>query len=131
MKTRKTKKSRRKMGRNNRLGKRRRGSGCRGGVGRAGHGKRAKQKKQMYAHEPQKKGFSPKRFSGMVGVNLSWIDKNLDKIQKDGVVNVLNFGYEKVLGKGKLKKPTKIKAKHFSNKAIEKIKQAGGEAIKC
>ena len=39
--------------------------------------------------------------------------------------------YDKVLSKGKLTKPIKVTCKSFSNSAVEKIKQAGGEAITC
>ena len=130
MKTR-TKKSRKKVGRQRRLGKRRRGSGSRGGVGRAGHGKRAKQKKQMFAKEAKEKGFKRKSFKGMVPVNLSLISINQKMWEKEGVVDVTQHGFDKVIGKGMLKKPIKIKAKHFSRLALEKIKKSGGEAIKC
>ena len=39
------------------------------------------------------------------------------------------FGYDKVLGKGKITKTFKISAPQFSASAIEKIEELGGEAI--
>jgi large subunit ribosomal protein L15 len=62
-------------------------------------------------------------------INLKELDeiakeKNLDKI------NVLELGYEKVLGEGKLSKPLTIEAKFFSKKAVKKIEEAGGKIIK-
>lgn len=131
MRTRKTKKSRRKIGRNRRLGGRRRGHGRHGGVGRAGHGKRAAQNKSSYTQEPKEKGFKSKNFQGLLSVNLMWIQKNFAKLQKNGIIDVTEHGFDKVLGKGTLNAPMKIKAREFSKKALDKIKQAGGEAIQC
>jgi len=131
MNTRKTRKSRKKIGRSRRLGKRKRGSGKHGGKGRAGHGKRAGHKKSSYALEIMEKGFKSRKSAPVIGVNLTWIQKNLEKIQKNNVVDVTEYGFGKVIGGGFLKAPVKIKAKQFSKKALDKIKKAGGEAIQC
>uniref|UniRef100_A0A914YGI3 Large ribosomal subunit protein uL15 n=1 Tax=Panagrolaimus superbus TaxID=310955 RepID=A0A914YGI3_9BILA len=49
---------------------------------------------------------------------------------KAPVINVLNAGYHKVLGKGLLpKQPVIVKAKFFSHTAEQKIKKAGGACI--
>jgi large subunit ribosomal protein L15 len=45
-------------------------------------------------------------------------------------INVLELGYEKVLGEGKLSKPLTIEAKFFSKQAVKKIEGAGGKAVK-
>ncbi len=46
------------------------------------------------------------------------------------VVDALQAGYFKVLGKGPVpSKPMIVKAKYFSEKAEEKIKQAGGACV--
>uniref|UniRef100_A0A914BVD6 Large ribosomal subunit protein uL15 n=1 Tax=Acrobeloides nanus TaxID=290746 RepID=A0A914BVD6_9BILA len=46
------------------------------------------------------------------------------------VVNVVQLGYYKVLGKGKLpKQPFIVKAKAFSHSAEQKIKKAGGACV--
>ncbi len=72
-------------------------------------------------------------------INLSDIELNLDKFlergsatrREDGVIEVdlSKEGYNKVLGKGRISTPMVIKAKYFSEKAIERIKAAGGEAL--
>ncbi|KAG9509193.1 60S ribosomal protein L27a, partial [Fragariocoptes setiger] len=52
---------------------------------------------------------------------------------KDGkapVINLVNHGYFKVLGKGSLPKtPIVVKARLFSARAEKKIKEAGGACI--
>ncbi|KAG6933135.1 ribosomal protein L27A, partial [Chelydra serpentina] len=46
------------------------------------------------------------------------------------VIDVVRSGYYKVLGKGKLpKQPVIVKAKFFSRKAEEKIKEVGGACV--
>ena len=72
-------------------------------------------------------------------INLSDIEQNLNKFlergsairREDGVIEVdlSKEGYNKVLGKGRISTPMVIKAKYFSEKAIERIKAAGGEAL--
>ncbi|CDW60131.1 60S ribosomal protein L27a [Trichuris trichiura] len=49
---------------------------------------------------------------------------------KAPVINVLKYGYHKVLGKGRLpNQPVIIKAKFFSKRAEGKIKKVGGAAL--
>jgi len=110
--------------------KKARGGGSRGGRGKAGLHKH----KWSYVvkYEPEhfgKTGFTPPRRKEVKSINLKELDeiakeKNLDKI------NVLELGYEKVLGEGKLSKPLTIEAKFFSKKALKKIEEAGGKAVK-
>lgn len=88
----------------------------------------------MTKYEPEhfgKKGFKiPSEVAREIkSINL----KDLDRIAKEKnleKINVLELGYEKVLGKGKLSKPLTIEAKFFSKQAIKKIEEAGGKAIK-
>ncbi|CUU05188.1 MAG: uL15m family ribosomal protein [Candidatus Aenigmatarchaeota archaeon] len=110
--------------------KKARGGGSRGGRGKAGLHKH----KWSYVvkYEPDhfgKVGFKPPKSKKIKSINLSELDKiakekNLDKI------NVVELGYEKVLGSGKLSKPLIIEAKFFSKKAIKRIEEAGGKAVK-
>jgi large subunit ribosomal protein L15 len=110
--------------------KKARGGGSRGGRGKAGLHKH----KWSYVvkYEPEhfgKKGFTPLMTKKVKSINLKKLDEiarenNLDK------VNVLELGYEKVLGEGKLSKPLTIEAKFFSKQALKKIEEAGGKAIK-
>ncbi|KRY76474.1 60S ribosomal protein L27a [Trichinella pseudospiralis] len=49
---------------------------------------------------------------------------------KAPVIDVVQSGYHKVLGKGKLpKQPVIVKAKFFSKRAEEKIKKVGGACL--
>ena len=45
------------------------------------------------------------------------------------VVNVLDHGYFKVLGRGTVSRAMIVKARLFSNKAEERIKKAGGKCV--
>lgn len=110
--------------------KKARGGGSRGGRGKAGLHKH----KWSYTvkYEPEhfgKRGFTPIRARKLNCINL----KELEKIAKEknlSEIDVSQFGYEKVLGNGKISLPLTVKAKFFSEKAIKKIESAGGKAIK-
>lgn len=66
----------------------------------------------------------------------SLVSKQTQKVyaeKKDGnapVIDVIQAGYYKVLGKGMLpKQPVIVKAKFFSRRAEEKIKAVGGACV--
>lgn len=70
-------------------------------------------------------------------VNLAFLDEKLDELiikglasQEKGkiVVDVTRLGYNKVLGNGKITRPAIIKSPKFSESAVQKIEEAGGEA---
>ncbi len=120
------KKSRKYLG-NRRWGagniKNNRGSGDRGGVGKAG---RKHKWTYIVKYAPDtigKKGFARVKVR-MKEVNLDYIN---EKFGNEKEVNL--YGY-KVLGGGNLSKPLIIKASDFSRIALEKIKKVGGEAVK-
>jgi len=121
--------------------KKRRGAGHRGGRGKAGG------HKHMWSWVVK---FDPDRFgkSGFkrplktinkpTTVNLDYLDDNAEKLvekelaEKKGkkiIIDVNQLGYEKVLGNGKITKALTIKAKQFSQSAIRKIEDNGGEAV--
>ncbi|MFH4978568.1 hypothetical protein AB6A40_005277 [Gnathostoma spinigerum] len=53
-----------------------------------------------------------------------------DKKDKAPVIDIVRFGYHKLLGKGVLpKQPVIVKAKFFSHLAEKKIKKAGGACV--
>lgn len=71
-------------------------------------------------------------------INLVNIEKKLDYFISNGFavkrndiyeVDLIKAGFHKVLGKGRLRKAMKIRAVEFSERAREKITNAGGEAI--
>ena len=112
--------------------KKARGAGNRGGRGGAGLHKY--KWSYIVKYEPDhygKKGFKrPQELVTKVkSINLRDLEKiarekNLDKI------NVLELGYQKVLGTGRLSKPLTVEAKFFSKQAIKKLEKVGGKAVK-
>jgi large subunit ribosomal protein L15 len=106
--------------------KKHRGKGSKGGKGYAGIWKH--KKSMIIAYEPDhvgKRGFKPKNRKEIKAINLS----DIQKLKEDCEIFLKEFGYDKVLAKGELKKPLIIHAKSFSKKAIEKIEKVGGKAV--
>lgn len=116
--------------------KKRRGSGNRGGKGMAGSGKRGDAKKPMVWKNKKyagKFGFKSKsRTIETRPINVEIIEKDISKWKKEGeyyTINLGEFGFNKLLGKGKVKNKFKITVMSASKKAIDKIKNSGGEVI--
>ncbi len=108
--------------------KNRRGSGVRGGVGRGG-----RKSKWTYTVKYDKErihtpGFKPPRRVPLSEISLERISSMAQAMKEEKPTLDLR-GY-KVLSNGMLSKPAVIKATSFSAKAEEKIKQAGGEAVR-
>ena len=120
--------------------KKRRGAGHRGGRGMAGGHKHMWS--WMVKYDPDhygKSGFKrpQKTVYKFNPINLEFLDEKLEELVSDGIaekkegkiiVDVSKLGYNKVLGKGRITKPAIIKCPKFSQSAIEKIEEAGGEA---
>jgi len=102
--------------------KKARGKGHRGGVGMSGTGKRADQKKtlvlKLYGNKyfGKSKTLRKKQTIKLKSINLDQITEKNTNLQ----------GY-KILSRGEPQKGLKIQASAASKKAIEKIKQEGGE----
>ena len=121
--------------------KKHRGAGHRGGRGMAGTGKRADQKKPSIWKERYfgRLGFKTKGVAKeIMPVNISYFEDNADRllsekaIEKKGdiyEIDTTKLGFNKVLGCGMLTKKFRITSKSFSRKSIERIKEAGGEAV--
>ena len=106
--------------------KKRRGSGHRGGVGMAGTGKRADHKKSLIINMEEKyfgKSSLKKKVKRYKTLNLS----DVVRIIKDK--KEIDLSQYKILSKGEISKPIKIKAYAASKAAINKVKKAGGEII--
>jgi len=119
----------------------RRGAGHRGGRGMSGG------HKHMWTwivkYDPNhygKYGFKrpQKTITRFNTVNLDFIDEKAGEllgkdlaIQENGiiVIDVTELGYNKVLGKGRITQPLRIKSPKFSQTALTKIENAGGEAV--
>ena len=117
--------------------KKHRGAGSRGGKGMAGSGKRSDTKKPSIWKEKYfgKFGFVSKRVKNIKAVNISFLDKNVDKLESKKFLNKENgffsidmekLGFNKLLSSGSVSNKYKIKIPFASKKAIEKIKNSGG-----
>ncbi len=122
--------------------KKRKGSGHRGGIGMAGSGKRADQKKtlvlKLYGNGYfGKQGITSKgtKRDTRKRINLRDILSNLNAFIKKGIAKETTKGVEinlenyKILGEGEVSKKMIINAKEASASAVEKVKKAGGEII--
>ena len=113
------------------------GSGHHGGIGMAGSGKRADQKKsliiKLYGNEYfGKQGITSRATAKKINLvmNLKQIQSNLDSLMKRyGKNKELVLEDYKILGEGELKEKITIKANAFSESARQKIEKAGGKAI--
>lgn len=105
-----------------------RGKGDRGGVGNAGS--RKHKFTYMTAKTPElirTVGFKPWKRRKLKEITLRSIDTMIANSEEKAVLEFRNY---KVLSNGSLSKPVTIKASGFSASAMEKIKSAGGEAVK-
>ena len=120
--------------------KKHRGAGHRGGRGAAGSGKRADAKKPSIWKGEYfgKAGFTSKSRKRVIPINLwqievklkNWLDNKL--ISKDNDiynVDLRKLGYNKILSQGKINNKLKINAEYASKKALQKVKNSGGEIV--
>ena len=120
--------------------KKHRGQGHRGGRGMAGTGKRADSKKPSIWKDKNyfgKHGFVSKTPKVRINaVNISYIEQHIDKFVSNGlvkkedgfyVVELEKIGFNKLLGDGAVSVKFKIATPYASQKAVEKVKESGGE----
>ncbi|HII72677.1 TPA: 50S ribosomal protein L15 [Candidatus Woesearchaeota archaeon] len=119
--------------------KKHRGAGSRGGRGRSGSGKRGDQKKPRYWKTEQsgKLGFVPRSSMPKISpINLRTVEDVLPTWEKRGLVKKQGgvfavdlgaLGYNKLLAAGKISSKLKITVDYASARAVDKVKQAGGE----
>lgn len=112
--------------------KKHRGKGSRGGRGKAGMHKH----KWSYTvkYEPDhfgKHGFGRPYADSRrsKAINLREVEKIAAKSGKKEI-DLVEMGYDKLLGTGKITMPLNIKVKLFSKKAVEKVEAAGGKIVK-
>ncbi len=125
--------------------KKARGSGHRGGVGKAGSGKRGDQKKNLSLDKfgnPSEKGYFGKsktlrrgkifRRKSMsletIQSKIDWLKKNGLAVEKSGVCEI-NLREYKIIGNTDLKFKVKVFAFSASNGAKKAVEKAGGEII--
>ena len=123
-----------------RVGQHRR-HGSKGGRGRAGRHKHEWTWVVKYCPDYfGKHGFKqpPEITPHFKEINVGTIDEKIEEWVREGkaeyrdgkyYVDLLSLGYSKVLGSGKVTKPIVVKAAVFTESAIKKLKEAGGDAI--
>ena len=115
-------------------------SGSRGGRGAAGMGKHKKSWMLKYApHWLGKRGFkNPNPSEPPVSIDLEELDRLVESLVKAGkavtegdkiVVDLSSMGVTKLLGSGKISFKVKVIVDEATDKAVEKIKEAGGEVV--
>lgn len=122
--------------------KKRRGSGNRGGKGRAGTGKKADVRKPCVWSDKYymgRHGFRPQGVKERINaINVGDINDNAESLKKKGfadeksgvcVIDLGKAGFNKLLGSGIVSKKMMVKVKYASENAIEKVKKAGGDLI--
>ncbi|MBS3134372.1 uL15 family ribosomal protein [Candidatus Woesearchaeota archaeon] len=125
--------------------KKHRGAGNRGGVGMAGSGKRADQKKisiiKYYGHEYfGKKGFRrpQKMLREIKSINIASLEQKIplylskQKIKEENgkyIINLTELGYGKLLGSGKIKTRMEVTVHTASRNAVARIEEAKGKVI--
>ena len=107
----------------------------------AGTGKRADSKKPSIWKTDYfgKHGFVSKTPKLKINpVNINFIEQHIDRFISNGLirkedgfysVELEKLGYNKLLGDGKVSVKFKIKTSFASEKAVEKVKEAGGEVV--
>ncbi|MBL7054828.1 uL15 family ribosomal protein [Candidatus Woesearchaeota archaeon] len=118
--------------------KKHRGAGNRGGRGMAGTGKRGDATKPRIWGRKYfgKFGFKKKNVVKIKAVNISYLEDNLKSFLNDKlvlkenelyVVDMKKLGFNKLLSQGNVLNKFKIKVSYASKKAVEKIKNKGGD----
>lgn len=118
--------------------KKHRGSGHQGGVGNAGTGKKADQKKPSVWKDEKyfgRHGFDSKNSPKIKALNIFYIEEHFDsllaagKIKKTGdayAIDLHDLKANKLLGSGNATKKYAIKCDYATASAVEKIQGAGG-----
>ncbi|MCX6706705.1 MAG: uL15 family ribosomal protein [Candidatus Woesearchaeota archaeon] len=122
--------------------KKRRGTGNKGGAGRAGTGKRAHCRKPSIWADPLyfgRHGFKiPYKLEKISAVNIDCINEKIEDFKANGIaseksgayeIDLSKLGFNKLIGSGACSKKMIIKVKYASTHAVEKVKEAGGEVV--
>jgi large subunit ribosomal protein L15 len=103
----------------------------RGGVGKAGGRKHfwirtLKYEPTRYEH----KGFKPPSAHLIIKtINVGELEHLLINRESNGILDLTSLGINKLLGKGTVKTPMKIKVSSYSLRAQEKIQSVGGSIL--
>ncbi|MBI4167696.1 MAG: uL15 family ribosomal protein [Candidatus Aenigmarchaeota archaeon] len=102
-----------------------RGGGSRGGRGEAGKYHHKKTWAMRWGKVNEKRGFTSIGRKDRKVINVG----DLEELTENNSINLVELGYDKVLGSGEIKKAINVEAVEFSKIAKEKIEKAGGHAI--
>jgi len=118
--------------------KKHRGSGHQGGVGNAGTGKKADQKKPSIWKDKKyfgRHGFVSKTGERSKGLNIFYIEEHFEKLLREGKIkkegdlyylNLHDLKANKLLGSGDATRKYSITCDYATASAIEKINATGG-----
>ncbi|MEK6936750.1 MAG: uL15 family ribosomal protein [Nanoarchaeota archaeon] len=111
--------------------KKHRKAGNRGGHGMSGTGKRSDHRKTMILKQFGHAYFGKTGFKRPQKVLLKIKTINVQDLNKfkEDKINLLNLGYNKLLGKGNINKKITVIVPKFSESAKEKIEKAGGQVL--
>jgi large subunit ribosomal protein L15 len=118
--------------------KKHRGSGHQGGVGMAGTGKKADQKKTKIWKDKKyfgRHGFRSKNVPKIKAINIFYIENHIEQLVASGVakkegskyvLDLASIKCNKLLGSGTPTKVYEIKTDYATSSAVEKIQTAKG-----
>lgn len=120
--------------------KKNRAGGGRGGVGKAGTSKGKWTYITAYdkSYFGRPKGFTLPMQKSYAAINVGELDEMTEKLLKTGMakkksgkieIDVAKLDFEKVLGRGRVTRPLRVKAAVFTESAKKKLAEANGEAI--
>ncbi len=108
--------------------KKHRGKGSKGGSGYSNRDSRWLMLREKVPERfEKKKRLKPKRKKVRV-INVEDLPRLKMKLGKEEI-NLVELGYDKLLGRGKIEEPVKVIARAWSKRAEEKITKAGGKII--
>ncbi|MFH8080657.1 MAG: uL15 family ribosomal protein [Candidatus Aenigmatarchaeota archaeon] len=115
--------------------KKHRGGGSRGGCGNAGlHKHKVMRMLKYFPDHFGKVGFKRHFVRKPKAINIEQLNKIVEGMiekekGKEIKINLSEIGYDKLLGKGKVKYKMTVEAKMFSKNALRKLEESGCKAI--
>jgi len=108
--------------------KKHRGKGSKGGSGYSNRDSRWLMLREKVPERfERKKRLKPKKKKVRV-INVQDLPRLKAKLGREEI-NLIELGYDKLLGKGRIEEPVRVIARAWSKKAEEKITKAGGAVI--
>ncbi len=102
-------------------------SGDRGGYGLAGLRKHKRFYMMKYMPDHFGKHGFVSRFPRKRSISVSDLERFIDMGMEE--VDLTKLGFDKLVSKGRISKPIKVIVKEATERAIEKVREAGGEVV--